>query len=472
VQIRKRTSASFVRALIFALGLTATSVAQQSPCPVDPQYKYLRSDEDYLYLSNPACRTDTFDGVKYIALRSVPGWFASLGGEIREDVEYSNNPRWGQLSQGPAYSLQRFMINADLHLGEHFRFFTQLKSGLENNRQGGPRPIDEDMLDVNQAFLDLTLFSAGKNAITLRTGRQELAFGSRRYVAAREGPNVRQTFDGVQLIFPLKAWTAHLFATRPVETNRGFFDDSPDSGQAFWGLYASRPLASIPGLSIDLYYLGLDRRKAQFEQGVGHEQRHSAGGRLWGKRRSWDEDFEVIYQWGRFRSGGIQAWSAESETGYTFGSQPAKPRLAFKADIASGDRDPNDKDLQTFNPLFPRGLYHQLVDLNGHLNFLELDPSLVLHPCAQLALTADWDFFWRERLQDGLYSVGGFFIRPGTGSRARYIGSQPSLTGEWRIQRHLTAVVIYTHFTPAPFLQQTGPARTVNYGSVWLDFKF
>ena len=119
VQIRKRTSASFVRALIFALGLTATSVAQQSPCPVGPQYKYLRSDEDYLYLSNPACRTDTFDGIKYIALRSVPGWFASLGGEIREDVEYSSNPRWGQLSQGPAYSLQRFMINADLHLGEN-----------------------------------------------------------------------------------------------------------------------------------------------------------------------------------------------------------------------------------------------------------------------------------------------------------------------------------------------------------------
>ena len=146
--------------------------------------------------------------------------------------------------------------------------------------------------------------------------------------------------------------------------------------------------------------------------------------------------------------------------------------MALKADVASGDHNPNDNELQTFNPLFPRGLYHQLVDLNGHVNFIDLDPTLVVHPFARLSLTADWDFFWRESLRDGLYNVGGFFIRPVTGSSARYIGSQPSLIGEWRIQRHLTAVVIYTHFAPGPFLQQTGPSRTVNYGSVWFDFKF
>jgi len=472
VQTRKRRPATVACGTILSLGLTLASVAQNSPCPVDPQYRYLRSEEDYSYLKNPACRTDRFDPAKYIPLKSAPEWFASLGGEIREDVEYSSNPRWGQLTQGPAYSLQRFMVHADLHLGERFRFFTQFKSGLENDREGGPRPIDEDKLDVNQAFLDLTILSAEKNAITLRTGRQELAFGSRRYVSAREGPNVHQTFDGFRLIVSSSAWTASLLATKPVQTNRGFFDDYPESSQTFWGLYASGPLADIPGLNLDLYYLGLDRKRARFEQGVGREQRHSAGARLWGKRGFWDEDFEAIYQWGRFGSGGIQAWSVESETGYAFGALGTKPRVALKADVASGDHDPNDNGLQTFNPLFPRGLYHQLVDLNGHVNFLDLDPTLVLHPLTRLSLTADWGFFWHESLRDGLYSVGGFFIRPGTGSSARYIGSQPSLIGEWRIQRHLTAVFIYTHFAPGPFLHQTGPARTVNYGSVWFDFKF
>jgi len=252
VQTRKRRPATVACGTILSLGLTLASVAQNSPCPVDPQYRYLRSEEDYSYLKNPACRTDRFDPAKYIPLKSAPEWFASLGGEIREDVEYSSNPRWGQLTQGPAYSLQRFMVHADLHLGERFRFFTQFKSGLENDREGGPRPIDEDKLDVNQAFLDLTILSAEKNAITLRTGRQELAFGSRRYVSAREGPNVHQTFDGFRLIVSSSAWTASLLATKPVQTNRGFFDDYPESSQTFWGLYASGPLADIPGLNLDL----------------------------------------------------------------------------------------------------------------------------------------------------------------------------------------------------------------------------
>jgi len=350
--------------------------------------------------------------------------------------------------------------------------FTQLKSGLENNREGGARPIDEDKLDFHQGFLDVTLLSAEKRHITLRTGRQELAFGARRYISAREGPNVRQSFDGARLIFSFPKWTMSLLATKPVQTKFGFFDNAPDHTQTLWGVYATAPISKISGTNLDLYYLGLDRKQAHFEQGTGREQRHSIGGRLWGQHLAWDEDLEATYQWGTFSANGIQAWAIASEAGYSIPSRPLKPRVAMEVNLESGDRNPQETSLQTFNPLFPRGLYHQLVDLNGHVNSLELNTTLVLHPLSQLTLTTDWDFFWRESAGDGLYNVGGFFIRNGRRSRARYIGSQPSLIAEWRIQRHVTAVVIYTHFTPGPFLQQTGPARTVNYGSMWFDYKF
>src|SRR5438445_9603453 len=100
-------------------------------------------------------------------------------------------------------------------------------------------------------------------------GRQELALGSRRYISAREGPNVRQTFDGFRLTFASDSWTVNLLATKPVQTKLGFFDDAPDSSQTFWGLYASRPLTpAVTGFHLDLYYLGLDRKLARFEQGT------------------------------------------------------------------------------------------------------------------------------------------------------------------------------------------------------------
>ena len=43
-----------------------------------------------------------------------------------------------------------------------------------------------------------------------------------------------------------------------------------------------------------------------------------------------------------------------------------------KADIASGDRDPDYADLQTFNPLFPRGSYFNESALIGPDNFVDL----------------------------------------------------------------------------------------------------
>jgi hypothetical protein len=458
--------------LVVALGNSQTAPIAPDVCPPPPPYKYLRAEEDYRYLAKLECRSDPLDVIKYIRLRIKTDWFASLGGEARENVEYFSNPRWGQQPQGSPYALQRYMLHADVHLGERWRLFTQLKSGLENNREGGARPIDEDKLDFNQGFLDLTLFAANNRHLTLRAGRQELAFGSRRYISAREGPNVRQSFDGIRLILSSARWSVSLLATKPVQTKLRFFDDAPDHKQTLWGVYATAPMRLVSGANVDLYYLGLDRKQARFEQGAGREQRHSLGGRLWGHRGAWDEDLEATYQWGTFSGGDIRAWAVASEAGYSIPSFRLKPRIAVETNVQTGDRNPLDRSLQTFNPLFPRGLYHQLVDLNGHVNSVELNPTIVLHPSARLTLTTDCDFFWRESAGDGLYNVGGFFFRSGKGSKARYIGSQPSLIGDWRIQRHIAAVFIYTHFNPGPFLKQTGPARTVNYGSIWLGYKF
>ena len=445
--------------------------AENSPCPL-PTYKYLRYDEDYSYLKNPDCRTDPLDVVKFIALNQKGDKFVSLGGELRENVEYFHNPTWGQDPQGSAYLLQRYMAHIDLHLGGRVRIFGQLKSGLEDGRTGGPRVIDEDKLDLHQAFVDLLLISAARHSVKLRAGRQELALGARRLVSAREGPNVRQSFDGVRFMLSTNIWNIDILATRPVQTKVGFFDDLPAPGQSLWGIYATRPLHSLAGGNVDFYYLGLDRTRARFEQGIASEIRHSFGTRLWGQRNAWDYDVEPILQAGSFGSGNIRAWAMESETGYTIRSWHWSPRFAIRADAASGDRDPTNPDLQTFNPLFPRGLYHQLVNLNGHVNFFDLDPVLVSHLSRQLSLTLDCGFFWRESRSDGVYGVGGNLLRPGARSKARYLATQPSAIAEWRPQRHITVIAIYTHSSPGVFLRETGPAESVNYFSVWLSYKF
>jgi len=104
-----------------------------------------------------------------------------------------------------------------------------------------------------------------------------MAYGSSRLVSVREAPNVRLTFDGVKAILKVNGWQVDAFAVKPVRTKTGMFDDDSDPNQNFWGLYAVTPVPWLPGGNVDLYYLGLDRKNARFEQGTAHELRHSVG---------------------------------------------------------------------------------------------------------------------------------------------------------------------------------------------------
>jgi hypothetical protein len=451
----------------------AGAVAPATTLTWPPAYKMLRYDEDWSPLREPALASDWLDPVKYIPFNHRGDWYLTLGGEARERYEYFHNYQWGQGPQdGDGYFLQRYLFHTDVHLGEVFRGFVQLQSSLENGRNGGPRPTDKDELDLHQAFFDLKTSFGDKDSITLRIGRQELAYGSSRLVSVRESPNVRQSFDGVKVILKTGDWQIDAFATRPVETKPGVWDDGSQTDKAFWGAYAVTPLPWMRGANVDLYYLGLERENARFDQGTAREVRHSVGTRLWGERDHLDWNFEFVYQFGTFGKGDISAWTAASDTGYTFAQAPLTPRLNLKADITSGDRNPKDPNLETFNPLFPRGAYFGEPALIGPANHMDVHPGLELKPAKQVTLTLDWDFFWRESTNDGLYDNGVNLIRSGQTTGARYVGNQAQTLLEWQISRHFALDLCYAHFFAGPFLKESGPGKDVDYASAWLTSKF
>lgn len=436
-----------------------------------PQYKTMRHDDDFTSLKDPSRRTDWLDPIKHIRLSADNDeWFLTLGGEVRERFEYFRNAGWDEANGPDGFFLQRYTLLADLHLGGRVRFFTQLKSGLEDGRNGGPRPPDEDRLDLHEAFLDLRLGS-GKRA-TLRLGRHEVAFGSQRLVSVRAGPNVRQSFDGLSVIVRPGGWRLDTFALKPVETDTGVFDDDPDHARTFWGLYAVGPLRLLKDANIDLYYLGLDRKRARFDQGTAPELRESVGARIWRRAAPWDYNFEMVYQWGRFGSAPIRAWTVASDSGFTLRDAAGRPRVGLKADVTSGDQDPSDPALQSFNPLFPRGAYFSENQLTGPVNHVDLHPSVDLHPLPRLTVTPSWLFLWRQRLADGLYGVSGNLIRSGRGTTARYVGSQPGLMATATIGRHATMTADFEYFIAGPFLRESGPAHDMTFFATWVSYVF
>jgi len=441
--------------------------------PSPPPFKQLRYDENYSYLRDPSLGVDYLDALKLIPLNSSRNWYLTLGGEIRQRYEYYHNNLWGRGPQDDdGYLLQRYMIHADFGFGDYFRVFTQFKSGLEDGRNGGLRPTDEDDFDLNQAFFDVLVPLSASNSLTLRAGRQELAYGSSRLVSFREAPNVRLSFDGFKVILKAGKWQVDAFAVKPVRTRTGVFDDDPDHNQKFWGLYAVTPISWLPGGNVDLYYFGLDRINARFDQGIAHEFRHTLGTRIWGDKSGWDYNLEFVYQFGSFGKGNIQAWTAASDVGFTFQEILLKPRIGLKANVTSGDENPNNAQLQTFNPLYPKGAYFGEPALIGPANHIDLHPAVDLALSRKVTLSLNWDWFWRENTHDGIYGPAVNLIQSGQTSDARYIGDQAEAMLEFRLSRHFTVTADYAHFFAGDFLKETTPGKDVDYFSAWVTFRF
>jgi hypothetical protein len=451
------------------------SASSASPDVPDRSYKLLREDEDWSFLADPAKRQDFWDPLKYIRLREGrDDWFMTIGGEAREVWEQIGNDNWGQQPFWNAYLNERYMLYFDLHYGKHVRTFVELKSGINSFRIGGPRPIDEKKLDFQAGFLEVGT-SSGENSVTLRVGRQELEYGSGRLIDVREGPNVRLSFDGFMVKSKINSWQIDGFAMRPDLDNFGFFDNAPNHAVGFWGAYATKSLPRTT--SLEMYYLGLDRKRATFERGTAQEVRHSLGVRfsraIATDRPAWDFDYEALWQFGTFGSGNIRAWTVASETGYRLPTVRLKPRFSAKADISSGDH-PNSNTLGTFNPLFPKGNYFGVLATTGPgpINFIDIHPRVEGTFPHDVTASFDWIFQWRESLEDGVYAVPGFLIRAADGSRARFVGNRPGTEVHWQANRHFWFQADYGIFYAGKFLKQTQPGRNLNYWALWAGYKF
>jgi len=94
------------------------------------------------------------------------------------------------------YILHRLLLSSDIHLGPNARIFVQLGSELERGDVRTDSPLTETGAILPRASLSSSFRSVTDATVGSRIGRQEMMFGSNRLVDIREGPNIRQSFDG------------------------------------------------------------------------------------------------------------------------------------------------------------------------------------------------------------------------------------------------------------------------------------
>ncbi len=478
VRLVTRSAAWSLGSAAVALITAGASWAQDAGSahlPEPPSISSLRYNEDYSYLRNPAERSGAWwAAYKFVPLDASGSVYLTLGNESRVRFEsYRNNEFGSGPKPSESYGLLRDMPYADLHIGPNVRAFGQLVAAYAARSSLTKGPVDETRVDLLQGFMDLRLPLGTVDTLTLRGGRQVMAYGSERLISARYGPNVLRSFDSGLARWQFSDWRVDAFWACPVENNLRSFDDHPDRTQTVWSLYATwdlPPLGRDSGL--DLFYVGYSNEVAAFNQGEGRELRHTLGSRLFGTSRSWKWDVEGHLQFGRFAGGDIRAWSIATDVRYTFVDLPLTPYIEMRANLISGDSTPKDGTLGTFNALFPKGKYFGEIGLIGPANLINLHPIVGIDLGSGWSLSAAAVFYWRANLGDGIYGAPGNLLRPSAGSRERYIGTQADLVLAWEPTRTLSFEVAYSTFKPGPFIEETGPQRRVHFFGAETMFRF
>ncbi|WP_168711603.1 alginate export family protein [Sphingomonas sp. PAMC26645] len=417
----------------------------------------------------PAPGTPLVDRIRHIPLGSSDTYL-SLGGEIRAYYTDWQHSALGLRAADDNDPLQlRLRLLADLHIGPHVRAFVEVGDNREFGAQFATLP-NRGRLNLQQAFIDLTLPLGNSGSITLRPGRFEMPLGNNKLVSVRDAMNERFTYQGLRATYILHgSLSVDVFAVRPVSLKPGTFNDGPSHVSSFRGVYVSAAKGPF-GLGTDAYWYRLDREVAVLGPRSGEDRRNTWGMRAWKRTSNWDLDVEGAYQTGTFGSRDIAAWAVMFESGVTLSKTAMTPRLGLRANVFSGNHDPSGKASGTFVPAFPRfGLISEAAFFNLS-NLMDIYPSLTLSPHRDITVTVGPDFLWRNSRADGIYigATGAAFAAYGSG---RFTGTDLNLQANWQATKHLQFTLYETFFSASGSLTSYG-GKNGNYLGIQSDFKF
>lgn len=461
----------FVLAATVATMTTVVQAQVRTDVERAPTLTNERYREDWSYLADPSKRTGHWtEPFKYIPLQEQSSIYLTTGMEARSRYEGYTSVNWGS-APNDSYIWHRFMPYADLHAG-NVRLFTQPIFSAITGTSRPTRPADTTGADVLQAFGEVEIDVGDRTTLQMSAGRKLMSLGAGRFIDTRYGPNIPQAFDGLDAVVTSADRQMTAFYARPVDNIPGDFDDRTSGQKSVWGAYATQWLKENRSIGVDVYYLGLLDRDAVFDQGRGRELAHTFGTRIFGDTGKWFWNFEGALQRGTFGTHGVAAWGIGGEFGYRFLETWLQPELRFMSDVISGDNNPDDPNLGTFNPLFPRGKYFGALSPVGPRNLIQVRPSVTVYPRKDVAVSLTGGAFWRQSTADGIYGVPGNLVRSGKGSDAHFIGNQIELSVAWQATAELNLSASLSAFEPGRFISETGPAQTITLISVMANFRF
>ncbi len=390
---------------------------------------------------------------------ALPSWL-KLGAELRGRAEA---PAGAGFTGGndDGYYLHRLRLNGAIQPNHRLRLFIQAQDfqALGISRQLVPAGF-VNTLDLRQAYLDI---GADTGPLTLRVGRQEMAFGEGRLVGVASWGNTGRSSDAIRLTLRGSGARADLLAAALVPVKDGQFDH-PRPPDGFYGVYAVFD-GLISAAVLEPLLLWKSAAHTFTEAGSGGDLgMRTAGARWFGNLpRRLDYNVEMAFQTRHAGSDPIRAWAGH--WALTYAALPDRPLfLLGESNYASADRDPSDGRRGTFAQLYPTNHPHfGTADRVGWRNLHDLMSGLEWKPARQWRLKFDWHNFWLADRRDAFYTeAGAVFVRNPEAAASR-VGWELDFQPDGQFSERLQLGVGYAHFSPGPYLKQSGVGGRFRY---------
>ena len=408
--------------------------------------------------------TNLYDRLKWIKLGE--GTVLSFGGSARFQAEQFINEQFSKEieEETDIWFLNRTMLHAHLKVRNNLEVFGELNSSLITSKKN-LIPVDKDELSVNQLFVRYYL----TEKLDVLVGRQNMRLGSGRLVDVREGPNVRLSFDMVQLTYTNERDKLNTFFAVPVRQREGVFDnDYLNYNETLTAIYYTRNWSN--NNNTDIYILYKKEGEKTWNKGTEDDQRISLGLRHFGNWGRLNYNNEFVYQFGDFGPNTISAWTASFKMGIPFEWLGQSFEFSFNTEAISGDADEEDNRLNTFDGLYPRGAYFGRVARFGPSNLLDLHPSLEAK-IGDFTFDIDYVAFWRFSRNDGIYGPPLILDYPALNDR-RFIGHQIGTISAMEINQHIALEFETNIIFPGAFLVESGLDDKLFHAVFTAEFKF
>lgn len=438
-----------------------------------PPINILRYNDNFNYLKSDTIKKHGLEYLKMIDLGQKKAYL-SIGGELREQLQYFKNTNFGDVpptfkETSPTQLWHRAMLHADVSVGKKWRLFTQINSTL---RLFNPNPkieIDENQLGLHQVFVEYHPTKVWQ----MRVGRQELSYGNNRVLTFREGPNNRLAFDAVIVKYQNPTLRIDAIAASPVFQGTKIGDDKTFQERIF-GIYATQKLHT-KRLILDYYVMNFASNRIKYNLLSGHENRSTVGLRLFGQLPIWNYDVEASYQVGNFNGSLINALGVSFDTKYRF-TKKSKVTFALAGNYISGDNNPNDAQLNTYNLLYSKPSFGLAAPI-GAANIINVNPYFTWQATKQFSVLGGVYFLSRASQKDGIYSPAMQQTRPTLPqtlfkSTERKIGNQYVLEFSYIFNQNIMLFADFAYLSAGDFVSETGKGKNITYLSAKVAYKF